>query len=171
MHTACILTETVVYCLYSGGEWFGPDVRIMDYYFIRCSFACQSFFSPFSYFFRFQQTGNGFFVFSAHWHKNCSGRSLPERESWYFALCRDASAPFPHISGKRNSMPQLPSSVYLADRRNHFLKRRSMKFYSAASSIFSIKIPYPLVGSFTRTCVNWGYLQTTKFSGAVDIGQ
>ena len=43
---------------------------------------------------------------------------------------------------------------HLADRRNHSLKRRSMKFYSAASSIFSIKIPYPLVGSFTRTCVN-----------------
>ena len=25
--------------------------------------------------------------------------------------------------------------------------------YDAASSIFSIKIPYPLVGSFTSTCV------------------
>lgn len=25
--------------------------------------------------------------------------------------------------------------------------------YDAASSMFSIKIPYPLVGSFTRTCV------------------
>ena len=26
-------------------------------------------------------------------------------------------------------------------------------FYPAASSIFSINIPYPRVGSFTRTCV------------------
>ncbi len=55
----------MVYCSYSGGDRASRNLRIMDYYFIRCSFACQSFFSLFSYFFRFQQTGNGFFVLSA----------------------------------------------------------------------------------------------------------
>ena len=36
------------------------------------------------------------------------------------------------------------------------------KFYPAASSIFSIKMPYPLVGSFTSTCVLCRFLEEAE---------